>query len=202
MKQFSLVLNVVLLVAVGGLYYLHFSGNKTTAATVRTSAAAVNAGNHSQIAYVDLDSLNAHISVIKIKRKELEANQKAIETEWENGMRTLESRKNEFIRKGGNTITQEQAQQFQGELIQEQQKIEQRKQQATQDLSEKSYKFLEDIQKKMKDFLGDYNKDKNYTYIFTVGSGQDYMAYKDSAFNITADVIEGMNEKLNKDSKP
>ncbi len=201
MKNLSLALNVVLLVAVGILYYLHFSGNKTSVKSQSATVVAQSA-NRPALAYVDLDSLNNHIGVIKVKRKELEARQKAIETEWEGAMRGLENKKNTFIKKYGNTMTQQQAEQIQSELMQEQQQVEQRKQQATQDLSEKSYKFLEMIQKQLKEFLADYNKTRNYMYIFTVGSGQDYMAYKDSSLNITADVIAGMNEKLNAGSKP
>jgi outer membrane protein len=203
MKNLSLVLNVVLLIAIGILYYLHFSSPKATTTKQQTVTSAGNmSASVTTIAYVDLDSLNANISVIKAKRKELEGQQKAIETEWENGIRGLQAKKNDFIKKYGNSITQEQAQQFEGELYQGQQKIEERKQIANQALAEKSYKFLEDIQKKLKDFLSEYNKDKNYSYIFTVSSGQDYMAYKDSSANITADVIVGMNKKLNSAAKP
>ena len=50
--------------------------------------------------------------------------------------------------------------------------------------------------KKLKDFLADYNKDKKYQFILTTGNGLDYMLYKDSAYNITDDVIKGMNEKM------
>ena len=57
---------------------------------------------------------------------------------------------------------------------------------------------MDDIQKKLKDFLAEYNKEKNYMYILTTGTGLDYMVYKDSSLNITADVVNGMNEKLKK----
>jgi outer membrane protein len=90
------------------------------------------------------------------------------------------------------------AEQFQGKLIQQQQKIDEKKQLLTQKLSERSYKFMDDIQKKLKDFLADYNKEKNYMYILTTGTGLDYMVYKDSSLNITDDVVNGMNEKLKK----
>ena len=82
--------------------------------------------------------------------------------------------------------------------MQQQQQVDGKKQNLTQNLSEKSYKFMDDIQKKLKDFLTEYNREKNYMYIFTTGTGLDYMAYKDSSLNITDDVIEGMNIKLNK----
>jgi len=202
MKNLSLVLNVVLFIAVGILYYLHFSGKKTTENKPKTVASKTveNSNSRTAIAYVELDSLNENITYIKNKRKELEAEQKAIETEWENGYKSLESKKNNFLAKG-NAITQEMAQQFQGQLMQEQQQIDEKKQSLSQKLSEKSYKFMDDIQKKLKDFLMEYNSQKNYTYIFTTGTGLDYMVYKDSSMNITDDVIAGMNEKMNATAK-
>ncbi len=93
------------------------------------------------------------------------------------------------------------AEEFQTKLYSQQQEIDQRKQNLTQKLSEKSYKVMEDIQKKMKEFLNDYNKEKKYLYILTAGTGLDYMAYKDSTLNITADVVEGMNKKLAEGNK-
>lgn len=197
MKNLSVVLNVVLLVAVGGLYYLHFSGKKGADVKPKViSAKPLEAGNtRATIAYVELDSLNENITYIRNKRKELEAEQRSIENEWENGYRGLENKKNNFLKKG-NAITQDMAQQFQNELLQEQQQIDERKQSLTQKLNDKSYKFMDEIQKKLKEFLAEYNSQRNFTYIFTTGTGLDYMVYKDSSMNITDDVISGMNEKM------
>jgi outer membrane protein len=198
MKNLSLVLNVVLFVAVGALYFLHFSGKKAgeSKPKIITPKAIEGGAPHASIAYVELDSLNENITYIKNKRKELESEQRAIETEWENGYRSLENKKNNFLKKG-NAITQEMAQAFQGELLQEQQQIDEKKQSLSQRLNEKSYKFMDDLQKKLKDFLAEYNSQKNYMYIFTTGTGLDYMVYKDSSLNITNEVIAGMNEKMN-----
>ena len=201
MKQLSLVVNVVLALAVAILYYLHFTDKKSPekkAKPVAASSAGTTANpalTRSAIAYVELDSLNEKISYIKNRRKELEAEQQAIENEWESGYRGLENQKNNFLKKGA-AITQEEAEQFQGVLIQQQQQIDAKKQSLNQKLTEKSYKFMEDIQKKLKDFLAEYNEDKNFMYIFTTGNGLEYMVYKDSSLNITQDVIEGMNEKM------
>ena len=60
---------------------------------------------------------------------------------------------------------------------------------------------MDDIQKKLKAFLLEYNQDNKFNYIFTTGNGLEYMVYKDSALNITDDVVEGMNEILNKGNK-
>ena len=197
-KNLSLFINVVLLAAVGYLYYYNFSGKKSVTPTSNNeSQASLSNGNYSRapIAYVELDSLNENITYIREKRKELEIEQKSIETEWEAGYRNLEAQKNNFLKKGA-SITQDEAQQFQGQLMQQQQQIDGKKQMLNQKLGEKNFNFMDDIQKKLKEFLTAYNKDKKYMYILTTGTGLDYMVYKDASLNITNDVIKGMNEKM------
>ncbi len=198
MKHFSTILNVVLILAVAFLYYHAFGKKNGAVPAIKSGTSAVTKNSpQTTIAYVDLDSLNEKIIFIKERRKELETEQKAIETEWQSGYRNLEAQKNNFLKKG-NAITQQMAEEFQGELMQQQQKIDERKQNYGQKLTEKSYKFMDDIQKKLKTFLEEYNQNKNYQYILTTGTGLDYMVFKDSTLNITNDVIKGMNEKLNK----
>ena len=197
MRSFLIAVNSLLIIAVIFLYIKVFKStpnvkiNTSSNETSNTNGSLKNAS----IAFVELDSLNEKIGFIKDRRKELEIEQKSIEVEWQNGYRGLENKKNEFLKRG-NSITQQEAEKFQGELLQQQQQVDQRKQGLTQKLSEKSYKFMDDIQKKLKDFLNQYNKTKNYQYILTTGTGLDYMLYKDSTFNITADVIKGMNDLM------
>ena len=201
MKNVSLLINIILLLAVAFLYF-HVFGNKNGnnpakyKATVKDSAGN-SASSSGLIAYVELDSLNSKITYIKNRREELEREQKAIETEWNSGMRNLEARRDKFVQRG-NAITQAEAEKFQEELMAGQQTVEQTKQNSSNKLQEKSYRYMEDIQGKLKDFLADYNKEKGYTYILTAGTGLDYMIYRDSTLNITDDVISGMNAQLKK----
>ena len=126
MKNLSLFLNVVLLAAVGYLYYYDFSGKKNGGQSAKPgNTASVNDStcNRPPIAYVELDSLNENITYIKDKRKELETEQKAIETDQENGYRNLQTQKDNFLKKGA-AITPDEAQQFQGMLLQQQQQID------------------------------------------------------------------------------
>lgn len=202
MKNLSLVLNIILVLAVGYLYYYDFSGKKTEAVAAKLGSnylALDSNGYRPPLAYVELDSLNEKITFIKEKRRELEAEMKNIELEQENGYRGLQAQKDNFLKKGA-AITQEEAQVFQSSLMDQQQKIDSRKQQLSQDLNQKSFGIMEGIQKKLKDFLTNYNKDKKYMYIFTTGTGLDYMVFKDSTLNITNDVIKGMNEKMKAES--
>ncbi len=203
MKQLSVWLNIVLLVAVAVLYYFHFSGKKENT-SISSSIAIPSSGTGGAsaiIGYVELDSLNEHISAIKEKRTELESEQKAIETEWENGYRSLEKQRDDFLKRGDN-VTQEEAVRMQESLMRQQDNIDQKKATLTRNLTEKSYKSMDSIQKELKGFLAEYNKDNRFTYILTSGTGLDYLIYKDSAFDITADVIKGMNERLKSTLKP
>ena len=195
MKNLLLVINVLLVVAVSWLYF-DFYGKQSEKKVVQTvvNNTKSTAGN-APIAYVELDSLNEKITYIKEKRRALEAEQKVIESEWQRSMRSLEAQRDNFVKRG-DAITQAEAEKFQGQLMEQQQKIEAAKQNAAQRLSEKSYVFMDDIQSKLKTFLKEYNKDQRYMYILTSGTGLDYMIYRDSTLNITDDVIRGMNEKM------
>ena len=197
MRPFLIVLNSILIIAVVFLYVKVFKNTTIKKTEPSSNVINNNSGNlkNASIAFVELDSLNEKIGFIKDRRKELEIEQKSIETDWQNGYRGLENKKNVFLKRG-NSITQQEAEKFQGELLQQQQQVDEKKRNLTQKLSEKSYKFMDDIQKKLKDFLNEYNKTKNYQYILTTGTGLDYMLYKDSTFNITKDVIRGMNELM------
>ena len=202
MKNSSTIINVILIIAVGILFYFHFSDKKQNEKKLNlpTANVANKSSNSMSIAYFDLDSLNENIAYIKNNRKMMESEQHAVETEWENAYRNLEKQKNDFLKRGA-SITQSEAEAFQNKLLQQQEEVDTKKQTSNQRLNQKSYKFSEELQMKLKKFLAEYNKDKVYNYIFTIGTGLDYLIYKDSSMNITKDVIDGMNEILSKDSK-
>jgi outer membrane protein len=198
MKNFSFALNVSLLLAVAGLYYMHFAGKECREGKKVSRKVAVikdSAAGGMAIAYIEMDSLYDRIPYVKNQKKELEQEQKSIESEWESGYSGLEARKNDFLKKGS-SITEQMAQEFQGQLLAQKDKIDMRKDERLQKLSEKQYKFMEDFQSKLKGFLKDYNEQKQFAYIFSSGTGLDYLAYKDSALDITDDVVDGMNELL------
>jgi outer membrane protein len=197
MKLFYTILNIVLLIAVGVLYFLHFAAGKKNNSNSNTlhSNHKENGNSLQQLAYVELDSINNNVSFIKLRKKELEAEQKIIINEYESACRQQEIEKNNFIKRG-NAISQEEAEVFQAKWLARQQDVETIKQSKGQRLAEKGSKIMEDMQTTLKDFLNDYNKDKRFAYIFATGAGFDYLFYKDSCQNITADIVRGLNEKM------
>lgn len=205
MKQFSLVLNILLVAAVGVLYYLHFSNSKKLAVAGNATLGYRQRDSCGDkipiVAYVELDSLNNNVTFIKQRKKELEAEQKIIAQEYEKSYRTLTAERDEFLKKG-NAITQQEAETFQAKLGQKQQEIEGAKQTKAQRLAEKGAKIMEDMQTKVRTFMKEYNRDKNYSYILATGTGLDYLFFKDSTLNITADVIKGLNQQMKEAVKP
>ena len=198
MKQFSIVLNVVLLTAVAFLYYLHFSvpaQSSSIFSSVTTKFHDTSMCDRISVAYVELDSLNNNVFFIKERKKELEGEQRVIANEYEGAYRKMTQLRDEFIKKG-KSITQREAEAFQEKLGIQQQQIEQQKQQKTQQLAEKGARVMEDMQGKLKDFMNEYNRNKKFTMIFTTGTGLDYFLYKDASLDITSEIVKGLNEKM------
>ncbi len=106
MKQFSLILNILLVAAVGVLFYLHFSANKKPVA--KTSAISSSPPSSLQdscatghlIAYIEIDSIYDNVEYIKQKQKEIEAQQTSVSNSLQGEAMKLETDKNEFIKKG------------------------------------------------------------------------------------------------------
>ena len=72
MKQFSSVLNILLVLAVAFLYYLHFSSTKKNTAPVTNAPIIKHDTSVSKgiaVAYVELDSLNNNVGFIKQHKK-------------------------------------------------------------------------------------------------------------------------------------
>lgn len=198
MNKLSVALNIILVAAVGFLYYNNFSAKKVGAAT--TQLLKDSCTNPHRIAYVELDSLNENLLYFKQRRKDLEAEQKKVEDKITSDYKSLDEKKNGFLQKNPNARPEE-LQSFQGQLIQEQQGIETERQRQSQYFSQKNYELMESIQKNLKEFLAEYNKTKKFQYILTTGAGLDYLIFKDSTLDITRDVIKGLNERMKPVSK-
>lgn len=188
MKNVSLILNVVLLAAVGYLFYLQFSGKNTVAGDLKDKTDSAAAPVF-RMAYFEMDSIDSNYEMIKDVRKELGKKEDANNAE---AMR-LEKKYNDRLQQLQKTVTTpEQNEAAKQELMQLQQSIGKEKQTMMETYTEYQSRRLKDIQKRIEDFLGKYNSDKKYSYIMSYEPGMFF--YKDTSFNITADVIKGLNE--------
>jgi outer membrane protein len=79
MKKLSIALFVVLFLAIIGLYFLHFSGNKKSSTNVTSASVAGMAGQG--IAYVNIDTVIFKFDMFFDRRDELMSKQKNAEAE-------------------------------------------------------------------------------------------------------------------------
>jgi outer membrane protein len=198
MKNFSLILNVILLLLVGFLYFDRFSSSKKTTVinTQKCKDSSTYHGN--KIAYIDLDSLQGSYEYYKLLKKDFERKQSASNNEISNLQKRYQSRAMQLQQKGATMNPQEQEAAMK-EINQMQQDLQTKKQSLDNDLYNANSKMKEDILLKIQNFLKDYNKDGRYDYIFSYEPG--FMFYKDSTLNITSDVISGLNDLYAKNKK-
>lgn len=198
MKQLSLVLNLVLLIAVGFLFYKVFSGKKNNESSIEKKAVNDTAKSHSMIAWLDIDSLQNNYDYYKLKKSEFEKRQQSVNSELDKDQNAYQQKVAE-IQKKGQTMTQQEQEAAMQEINQMQQTFQAHKQELENSLYDASAKMKDDILKRIQLFLKDYNKGKNYQYIFSYEPG--FMFYKDSTLDITNDVINGLNEAYKKEQQ-
>lgn len=195
MKNILLIINIVLILLVGYLYYLHFQNPKSNTVTETKTPSANTMEEKAKVAYIDLDSLQSNYTYYKKIKADFERKQSSANDEITKMQRKFQARAVQLQQKAATMNQQEQANAME-EINKMQQQLQERKQGIDNDLFNYNSKMKEDILNRIQDFLKVYNKDGRYSYIFSYEPG--FMFYKDSTLNITPDVIAGLNELAEK----
>ena len=194
-KNLSLTLNVVLLVAVAVLYYLHFSGRKTPATTTPATGTVAAAGKDqktNQYAYVNVDSLLNNYDYFKATRTQLEDRRKKLETEIAGRTRSLENEVVSAQRKA-NTMTLEQAQLTEQTLRRKEQELVRYQNDAARQLAEEEQKKNEELINNISLYLKKHTEDKPYKIVFGYSKGGGIL-YATDSLDITQEVLKGLNQ--------
>ena len=199
MKNFLLPLNIILALAVAVLFYLHFNQKSATVDTRAgkgtTDSSAIQ--RELKIAYVDLDSIQENYNYYKEKMDEFERKKETADRDLNNAFQKIENERIAFVQKG-NAITQVEAENFQREYTRKMQNLENQKKSLENNIQSEGVKTMEELKKKINEFLTEYNKEKGYSYIFSYSSTINILFYKDTALNITGEVVSGLNDAYNK----
>ncbi len=199
MKNFLLPLNIILALAVAVLFYLHFNQKTATVDTRAgkgtTDSAAMQ--RELKIAYVDLDSIQENYNYYKEKMDDFERKKESADRDLNNAFQKIENERIAFVQKG-NAITQVEAENFQREYTRKMQNLENQKKSLENNIQSEGVKTMEELKKKINEFLTEYNKEKGYSYIFSYSSTINILFYKDTALNITSEVVSGLNDAYNK----
>ena len=196
-RNFLLAFNIVLLVLVIVLFYLHFSDKKTDTAAPVTVANTAPAGAF-KIAYFDMDSIERNYKYLIDVKNELKAKENQL-----NGQ--LNTMKNRYMSKvtkfqqEAQSMTQERQGAMQQDLMQEQKVIQNKEQAINGELQDESFKKMQNVNRTIEDFLKELNKNKEYAYILGYQTGTIY--YKDTRYDITDAVLKGLNEGYKGKSK-
>lgn len=197
-RNFLLAFNIVLLILVGVLFYLHFSSaGKKTASPALAVPDTAPAGAF-RIAYFDMDSIERNYDYLKNVKNELKAKENELTSQLNTLKNRYMSKVNKFQQEA-QTMTQERQGAMQQDLMQEQKVIQNKEQAMSGELQDESFKRMQDVNKTIEDFLKEFNKNKEYAYILGYQSGTIY--YKDPRYDVTNAVLKGLNERYKSKNK-
>lgn len=188
MKNLSLVLNAVLLVAVAILYYFQFSSPKSVA--VATDGKAANL----KIAYINSDTVLKYYDYYKVTVAELEKKSKTLDQDYRNRAQSLQNDINNYQRSLGN-MTIGQAKAAEEQLAMKQQNLRVHQERLAQEMMGEEARVTEELYKKVTGYLKKYG-DANGLEIVMKFSPTSDVLYGTSSLDISQEVIKGLNEEF------
>lgn len=190
MKNLSLILNVILLLAVAHLYYLNF--NKKGSGTESVIAPPASSPGV-RIAYVNADTLDAKYEWLKTQKA-------AIEQRARNAENSLQSKQESLMRDAAalqekfqsGTMTRADAEKAQSALMAREQRLGEEQQRLGKQLAEDQRKALNDLYANVEDKLKTLSNQIGYDYILSYTRGGQILLASDS-LDITKQVLELLN---------
>ena len=169
-------------------------GTSTSVAPSTTKEAAPN-GNL-KIAYVEIDSLLSKYNFCKDLNEMMLQKEENIRTTLNEKAKKLDADAREWERKVQNNgfTSQERAQQEQQRILKQQQDLQQQQQNLSDEFASMQQKNNLELRDSISSFLKEYNKTQNYDLILS-NSGLDNLLYAKKAFDITDEVVNGLNAR-------
>jgi outer membrane protein len=187
MKNLSLVLNIVLLVAVSVLYYLHFSakGSKSSSSTTAPAGDLT-------IAYINSDSVLKHYDFLTDNKVILEAKTKKLGSDLRNRAQALQSEIGAYQRNVSN-MTIGQAKALEEDLTKKQQNLQMYEQSLNQQMMEEQEKLNRQLYDRITSYLKTYSEQNGLQMVLKLDTSSDVLYGKDG-LDITKTVVDGLNE--------
>lgn len=194
MRNISTILSIIALALTGVLFYLHFTPKEKKEVAVVTGK---NGQNSFRIAYFDIDSLQSNYTFYKDALEEMKGKESAANAELQDLKTRFQRRVQQLQNEARSQADQEAAQK---ELSTMEQNYRKREAQLGENLQTQQMDMTKLMRKQIEDYLAEYNKTKGYAYIFSYEPGF-IMYYKDSAYDVTADLVRGLNEQYKSKKK-
>ena len=171
------------------LFYFTFNVSNSALATGSKSQAA----GDFRIAYFEIDSVESQFNYYKEVSNSIQAKAQQNNNEL-NQLKEVFAAKYQELQKNGQRMTEAEVNARQQELQQMDKTFKSKEQMMNNEMQDESMKKLQDVKKKITDYLAEYNKSKGYAFILGNNSDMLSMYYKDTAYDITVDLVKGLNE--------
>lgn len=188
MKNLSLILNAVLLVAVGVLYYFHFAGTKPVA-----SIAGSGIAGELKVAFINSDSVLKHYAYLEANKKVLEEKTKKLELEYRNRAQGLQNEITAYQR-NVTSMTMGQVKAVEEDLGKKQQNLQLYQQSLGQQLSEEEGKLNKELYDRITTFCKKYGTEQGYNIVLKFDPSSDVL-FAGEALNISDAVTKGLNDE-------
>jgi len=201
MKNLSLILNAVLFVAVGVLFYLHFSFVKNTRTENSPSQGSTLLASERSIVYINIDSLLNNYGYFSDMQDDFAKKQAEMEAELNQRSKQYEASALDYqnkVQKG--LVTRREAQELEQQLYQQQQELLKLRDDLTMQLQEEEQVSNRKLINNIMEYLVDYNTKYNYQFIFSNSFG-DNLLYANDKLDITKSVLQGINAKYQEETK-
>ncbi len=196
MKNLSLILNIVLLIAVIILFIKVFGGAKSPTTTAEKPEVATE--KPLKIVYINADTLLEKYDAFKAQREALQKREKDADASLKAKGRALEQ---DFLaaqkKVQTGTMAPSDVQKEEQRLMQKQQALQQEQERVTQSLMAETKKINEELQKTLIDKLHGFKEREGYDFIFSYAAGGQILVTNDS-LDITQKVLEELNVQKEK----
>jgi outer membrane protein len=193
MRNIAIVPGLLALLLTGVLFYIVYHKPQPNPVIVSSNGPVASS---LRMAYFNLDSLEAHYQYFKDVLEQVKGKENEMNAEL-SGMEKSYQKKITQWQKNAKTMTPTEGEQAQTEYAQMQQNYVSRKQTLQESLLKNNEDLKADIRKKIEEYLKEYNRAKGYNYIISYDANS-FIYLKDTANNITNDLIDGLNASYKK----
>ncbi len=194
MKNLSLIINVVLVIAVSALFIIVLYDGKTAKGKgYEVDGSEIGA---SEIVYINTDSLLINYDYARVLSDILIRKEESSRTDLNERVKVFQQDMNEFQRKLQNNgfLSLERAQSEEGRLRKKEQELQELNNRFSNELMVEQDKMNRELRDTITQFLDGYCKNKSYRMVLSNTMG-DNVLYADDSMDITKDVTTKLNAR-------
>lgn len=195
----SSVLNIVLLVAVGYLYYLNFSSSDTKKNSEKKTQESTIEPNSNSIVYVEYDSILTQYNMVSDMQEELLSEKTKMETRLQIEVENYKKEVQTFQERAP-YFSDRQRQIEQESLLNKEQEIMQLEQNLNYEFADRQSALNDKLETKLQDLFKSNEFSNQHIMIFGKGVGSNLL-FANSGLNITKQVIEKLNDDYSSTTK-